>query len=692
MKAGKNFSGYLLITPGAKSHYTEIWKAVPFKEEFQKALEDPEFSLSPSLSEPEVIQKLENMIQKIAPEEPHLTLTVFRNVRPEDSERFKSHYKVMEEWEHPHLTRAFYSEYREGKQIFVLVTEYLHGTTLNRAVSQRGPNGEWGIDACRKILKAFHEIHQKNIIHGGIRPDSIVFDENGGFKVRGFGVLEILGGPMGSRAPRGPGALRFVPKELWDKDKDPDALSDIYSLGMTFYYLLSGSLPIKGDKPSEIYSEISEGAEPFVSIGTKNPNLPGPLVSVIDGMVEKLCEKRKNWDQIWETLSGWEWEPSGEEKTPPKPVADSVLSEEDNPLDEDLADYTPPAVPKDSGPPPSGSPSQVKDLLRKNQTLQNLLFSFIQRNQTMEEKFFRPFEDLKKIKGEMDEIFRKYENIVNAARDAIGQMEKLGKILEKNTLSGSLSELPTLESPSIFEKNEFFCAHKAGGTRILGYSHRPDQLLEMVILEWQGQIEKSHTSDLRVHLAEMSTQTPSLVMMDFTQLGVWDQVSRDLLAGFLSALVGKKTYPLLYKADESLKEALAQRKVVATFLSTLEDLDEALKEYRKKVVVILYPTNRKEYKKLAPLVDGLIKTGYTHFLADLSSKAIRGDDMEGLLEFYKLCKKVGVRGEVCSVTNEMRTVFKIMDLQELQDSYPDTKTALLNMGEACYPIEVRQFS
>ncbi|RME85504.1 MAG: hypothetical protein D6785_04340, partial [Planctomycetota bacterium] len=250
MKIGSiAFGRYLLLAKGAKSHYTEIWKGVKIPDELKEKLKEKEEDILNSSSDEEKTEKLEAFLLESQGEVLPKTLTFFRGVQPEDRDRYLSRYSFLVEKEIPRLLKVEGMEYNEEKKIFLLVTEYIQGIPLNKMISKKGPNGAWGMKVAHYLIHFFHEIHNQGIVHGGIRPDSILFVEETDFKIRGVGILELLGGPMGSRAPRGPGALRFVPKELWEKEKLPNPLSDIYSLGMCLYYLLSGTLPIKGDKP-----------------------------------------------------------------------------------------------------------------------------------------------------------------------------------------------------------------------------------------------------------------------------------------------------------------------------------------------------------------------------------------------------------------------------------------------------------
>ncbi|RME04591.1 MAG: hypothetical protein D6805_02530 [Planctomycetota bacterium] len=650
MKVGENFFGYLLLTPGAKSPNACVWKAVQLTEPLQEALRQNPWSTE--LSEEKITAHLNALLQTLTPSPTYCSLMLIENVAPEDASWFRAAYRQLRSIEHPHLTKILYSEYEPDTQRYILGTEYLHGRVLSRIVAQYLPQKDWNwaVKLAPKLLQTLAFCHQHKIIHGGLRPDSIVFLESGGFKVRGFGLLGLFGGPLSPKAPQGGGVLKFLPPELWKSGQEPDERSDIYSLGMIFYYCFCGSFPLQGTSPGEIFQELSDHHTPFPSLAEKNPQLPPPLVQAVDGMIQKDPNKRLSLNEALQLIHSLS--PSASPKTTTSSPEKSFPKPEDN------------------------------DTIVKTQHLRSQLIAQIQSQKSLEQQIQHQLVQIQQLQEALQDVLQKHQIILQYAQESVEQLKRLERIMEKNTLQEdpkrlletSLSPLPSSPETLFIEQNNFSA---------LVYPVQLDPFLKALTVEIEGEIHQENLPSLRAEFSQLATQNTPLFLLDFSRASAQDSVYlKELITGFLNAVASPSCNVLFYQAPPSLQQLPKDKSDFIFYLHSLQELSSYLQLYREKTIAILYPTKMKDFKQLPHLTQKIIKQGYRHLLVDLSKvKALRGDDMEGLLEFHHICQQQGAKCAISSATADMKTLFKIMNLETLQNSYPDAESAINDLKD-----------
>ena len=159
--------------------------------------------------------------------------------------RFAKECSVAARLHHPHIVRGLDFGV-EGERPY-LVMELVEGQSLGQRIRQQGPLPE--AEAVRIIVEiagALHLAHQTKLIHRDVKPDNILLDKNGVAKLTDLGLIKDLDAGTILTKPRSAmGTIVFTPPEQFENAQEADARCDIYGLGATLYYALTGVMPFQ---------------------------------------------------------------------------------------------------------------------------------------------------------------------------------------------------------------------------------------------------------------------------------------------------------------------------------------------------------------------------------------------------------------------------------------------------------------
>ena len=176
---------------------------------------------------------------------------------------------------------ALYDFTSHDNQLY-LIMEYVEGNTLNEIIEKNGAiNETQAIHIFNEILNGFSYAHTKGIVHRDIKPSNIIIGLNGNPKILDFGIAKILasdaritktGMKLGS-------VIYMSPEQILGREID--SRTDIFSLGVTLFEMLTGKLPFdtSTDSEFEIQSKIVEGN--FKPVKTLNPNISDRVQNAI---------------------------------------------------------------------------------------------------------------------------------------------------------------------------------------------------------------------------------------------------------------------------------------------------------------------------------------------------------------------------------------------------------------------------
>jgi len=173
---------------------------------------------------------------------------------PAFAERFSREARAMAKLMHPNIVLVF--EFGEVDGLYYLIMEHVEGVNLRQAMRARSLSSEQALAVVPQICDALEYAHEEGIVHRDIKPENVLLDKKGRVKIADFGLAKLLGRtPIDvtlTASHQVMGTLHYMAPEQIQKPLSVDHRADIYSLGVVFYELLTGELPIGRFKlPSE---------------------------------------------------------------------------------------------------------------------------------------------------------------------------------------------------------------------------------------------------------------------------------------------------------------------------------------------------------------------------------------------------------------------------------------------------------
>jgi serine/threonine protein kinase len=176
--------------------------------------------------------------------------------QPQVVERFRSEAVTLAKLNHPNVA-TLYSFFRHGDDFF-MVMEFVRGVSLDQVIQQRGaiPCAQ-ALPLFCQVLDGIDHAHDFGIIHRDIKPANMMLTQKGTLKVLDFGIARILGTSRMTRAGHLIGTIEYMSPEQV-RGQETDARSDIYSLGMLLYELLTGRVPFDSQNEFELMKAQTE--------------------------------------------------------------------------------------------------------------------------------------------------------------------------------------------------------------------------------------------------------------------------------------------------------------------------------------------------------------------------------------------------------------------------------------------------
>ncbi len=198
--------------------------------------------------------------------------------------RFKNESKAISILDHPNIVKVY--DVSVTDQLQYIVMEYIDGITLKEYLKQRGGALTWKevVHFATQVLSALDHAHTKGIVHRDVKPQNIMLQADGSIKMMDFGIARFSRAQSQTVSDKAIGSVHYISPEQAKGDRT-DARTDIYSVGVMLYEMLSGRLPFDGTGTVSIaIMQISEKPKPLAQIA---PTVPEGLRQITEKAMEK---------------------------------------------------------------------------------------------------------------------------------------------------------------------------------------------------------------------------------------------------------------------------------------------------------------------------------------------------------------------------------------------------------------------
>jgi eukaryotic-like serine/threonine-protein kinase len=211
-------------------------------------------------------------------------------------QRFRREMKAVGRLEHPNLVRALDAGQENGTHY--LVVEYFEGVDLAAWSRQHGPAPtHQACEIVRQATVGLDAMHRAGVVHRDIKPSNLMLTADGTVKILDLGLARLHGdsGPGAELTETGQtmGTADYIAPEQVLGARDVDIRADIYSLGCTFYKLLTGQAPFSGPGYSNVGAKlVAHVHDPIPAVTILRPDLPSAVVAVLSRMTAKSPQDR----------------------------------------------------------------------------------------------------------------------------------------------------------------------------------------------------------------------------------------------------------------------------------------------------------------------------------------------------------------------------------------------------------------
>lgn len=178
---------------------------------------------------------------------------------------------------HPNIVEMY--DVGEDKGTYFIVMEYIEGRTLKQLLKKRGSlTAPEVVDIMLQLTDGIAHAHDMYIIHRDLKPQNIMISDDGKIKITDFGIAMAMNSTQVTQTNSVMGSVHYLPPEQ-ASGKGSTIKSDIYSMGIMLFELLTGKLPFKGENAVEI--ALKHMKDDIPSVRKLNPNIPQSLENIV---------------------------------------------------------------------------------------------------------------------------------------------------------------------------------------------------------------------------------------------------------------------------------------------------------------------------------------------------------------------------------------------------------------------------
>ncbi|MGB2957630.1 MAG: serine/threonine-protein kinase, partial [Bacteroidota bacterium] len=188
----------------------------------------------------------------------------------EARERFVHEAQAASALDHPNICTIYEIDQTDDGQMFIAMTAY-KGETLKEKLD-RGPlKLQQALDVAVQMAQGLNKAHEQGIVHRDIKPANVMVTEDGVVKILDFGLAKLGGRTFVTKEGTTLGTAAYMSPEQ-SRGEDVDQRTDIWSVGVVLYQMVTGQPPFKGDYENAVIYSINNAApEPLTAVRTGVP-------------------------------------------------------------------------------------------------------------------------------------------------------------------------------------------------------------------------------------------------------------------------------------------------------------------------------------------------------------------------------------------------------------------------------------
>jgi predicted Ser/Thr protein kinase len=217
--------------------------------------------------------------------------------------RFLREARAVADLNHPNIVQVFSVDKHEGRPYFAM--EFVEGESLTELIRTSNKiEPSRALTLLKEVANGMSAAHDKGVVHRDIKPDNIMLTRHGGVKVVDFGVARVED-PNTKLTATGMavGTPNYISPEVC-LGLDVDQRSDLFSMGVVLYEMLTGETPFDADSPLEMMTNVVQAEVP--DVGTLCPSIDEGLRSILYHLLEKKPEYRyQDFHQVLEDIDAY---------------------------------------------------------------------------------------------------------------------------------------------------------------------------------------------------------------------------------------------------------------------------------------------------------------------------------------------------------------------------------------------------
>ena len=225
--------------------------------------------------------------------------------------RFNTEAQAAASLSHPNIVSIYDVGHEDENNLYYIVMELVQGKTLKEIINSEGVlTWKWAVNIAMQIASALEMAHKRGIVHRDIKPHNIIITEDGIAKVTDFGIAKAVSNSTITAFGTTIGSVHYFSPEQ-AKGGFTDAKSDLYSLGVVMYEMLTGKVPFDADTPVSVaLKHMQEDPKEPVEL---NPDIPTAVNQIVVKAMQKEPSARyQNATEMLHDLSKALKDPDGD--------------------------------------------------------------------------------------------------------------------------------------------------------------------------------------------------------------------------------------------------------------------------------------------------------------------------------------------------------------------------------------------